>query len=76
MPLLAEAEAARDGSGAFEELAVRLAGAVVSLAAQTRPRPDRHAAGDERRVTAAVRRIDSDAADETLSLSSLARDAA
>jgi AraC-like DNA-binding protein len=76
MPVLAEAEAARDNrdASAFEELAVRLAGAVIALLSQatfiSRP-PSLH---DERRITAAVRRIEAHA-DERLSLRNLARDA-
>lgn len=76
MPVLAEAEAARDNrdAGALEELAVRLAGAVIALlseATSTSRPPSPH---DERRVTAAVRWIE-EHADERLSLRGLARDA-
>lgn len=77
MPLLAAAEAARDraDAGAFEELALRLAGAVAAeLAGRGRP-VRRPTARDERRVTRALRRIES-AADEPLALAALARDAA
>jgi AraC family transcriptional regulator len=76
LPVLAAAEAARDegDSGAFEELALRLAGAVTALMAPASPmaRPPTHS--DERRVSAAARRIEHHA-DAPLSLSDLARDA-
>lgn len=77
MPVLAAAEAARDhrDAGAFEELALRLAGAVAALLAQAQPFARRPTAHDERRITAAVRRIEAHA-DEPLPLSELARDAA
>jgi AraC-like DNA-binding protein len=77
-PILAAVEAARDdGEGAeFEELALRLAGAVSAALVGTRPTelraPSRR---DERRVTAALRRIEEDAP-EQLSLADLAREAA
>jgi AraC-like DNA-binding protein len=76
MPVLAEAEAARDNrdAGAFEELALRLAGAVVALLSQTTRDSRRPTSRDERRVTAAVRWIE-EHADERLSLHDLARDA-
>lgn len=76
MPLLAEAEAARDNrdAGAFEELAVRLAGAVVALLSQATPISRQPTLHDERRITAAVRWIE-EHADERLSLRDLARDA-
>jgi AraC family transcriptional regulator len=76
-PLLAEAEAARDAgdAAALEELAFRLAGAALTLAAgagrAARP-PSRR---DERRVTAALRRIEA-APDEATSLADLAAEAA
>ena len=76
LPLLAAAEAARDDgdSGAFEELTLRLAGAVTTLLAQQRP-PRRQAHHrDEQRVSAAARRIERHA-DEALSLGELAREA-
>lgn len=77
MPVLAAAEAARDqnDAGAFEELALRLAGAVVTLLAQVRTPVRQPSARDERRITALVRRIEAQA-DEPLSLSGLAREAA
>jgi AraC-like DNA-binding protein len=76
MPVLAEAEAARDNHDAvaFEELAVRLAGAVLALLSPTASTSRRPSLHDERRVTAAVRWIE-EHADEQLSLRDLARDA-
>jgi AraC family transcriptional regulator len=76
MPLLAEAELARDmpDPGAFEELAVRLAGAVIALLSQAAPRSRQPTPDDERRVTAAVRHIEQHA-EAPLSLRKLARDA-
>jgi AraC-like DNA-binding protein len=60
VPLLAEAETARDlrDTDAFEELAMRLAGAALTL--QTTARLPAPSARDERRITAAVRRIEAD----------------
>jgi AraC-like DNA-binding protein len=77
LPVLAEAEAARDerDSGAFEELAHRLAGAVFSVLTDICPSPQRQSARDERRITATVRRIEA-SADEQVSLTELAREAA
>lgn len=76
MPLVAEAEAARDdGDGdAFEELALRFAAATVTL--QRRQRPARRAttARDERRVTLALRRIET-GSQRRLTLAALAREA-
>ncbi|MCK9920103.1 AraC family transcriptional regulator [Microbacteriaceae bacterium K1510] len=74
LPLLAEAEAARDlGDGdAFEELALRLAGAALTLPApQTVPSPGER---DARRISEAVRRIEADPA-AAHSLAALARGA-
>lgn len=74
VPLLAATEAARDDrdGAALEELALRLAGAVAAALSgadqATRPPSLR----DERRVTAALRRIEAEA-DEPLSLADLAR---
>lgn len=75
-PILAAAEAARDDrdSGAFEELALRLAGAVTALLTPTRPMVRQPTHRDERRISAAARRIEQHA-DEPLSLSDLACDA-
>lgn len=76
MPVLAEAEAARDDrdAGALEELAVRLAGAVIALLSQATRIARSPSPQDERRVTAAVRWIEKHA-DERLTLRNLARDA-
>lgn len=76
LPLLAEAEAARADRDkvAFEELALRLADAAMSLSGGGRP-SRRANPGDERRITQAVRRIEADASDP-LSLAMLAREAA
>jgi len=76
--LLAAVEATRDDAdtAAFEELAVRLAGAVVATTsaspARARQAPS---ARDVRRVAEALRRIEDDAS-ERLSLAELAADAA
>jgi AraC-like DNA-binding protein len=85
-PLLAEAEAARDAHGethgengreaeVFEELALRVGGAVAATLAESKrnaasPRPR-----DIKRVTTALRRIE-EAAHETIPLETLARDSA
>jgi AraC family transcriptional regulator len=77
MPLLAAAEAARDRPDAaeFEELAVRLAGGVAGALAGSGRAARRPTARDQRRITRALRRIES-AADQPLSLPALAGDAA
>lgn len=77
VPLVAEAQAARDDgdAGALEELALRFAGAVATLqhglrarlGAAARPR-------DEQRVTAALRRIE-EAPQTPLTVTGLAREA-
>jgi len=75
-PVLAAAEAARDDgdTDAFEELALRLAGTVAAQLAPKRPvRPA--SARDEKRISAAVRRIEA-RAHRALSLAALAREAA
>jgi AraC family transcriptional regulator len=74
LPLLADAEAARDAGDrdAFEELTVRLIGAVAGLLARTQRPVRRISVRDERRVTQAVRRIEQEA-NEKLSLAALAR---
>ena len=77
MPLLALAEAARDDDDGplFEELSLRLAGSViVALADGRRPAPG-PSRQDERRITAALRRIEAEA-DEKLTLGGLACEAA
>lgn len=77
LPVLAEAEAARDerDNGAFEELTLRLVGAVFSILAGARPSVSRTSASAEKRITDAVRRIEA-RADEPIALADLARDAA
>jgi AraC family transcriptional regulator len=77
VPILAVAEAMRQDSdaGAIEELALRIAGTVSVLLAPARRAFRQPSARDERRVTAAVRRIEAQA-QEPLSLAELAREAA
>jgi AraC-like DNA-binding protein len=75
--LFAEAQVARDerDGAALEELATRLAGAVLTVASDA-VTPARRASGrDERRITMAVRRIEAQA-DDQLGLNALAREAA
>ncbi|TPI51149.1 MULTISPECIES: AraC family transcriptional regulator [unclassified Mesorhizobium] len=77
MPLLAEAEAARDvgETAAFEELGLRIASAAVA-ASSGRTKMARTPSGrDQKRVAEAVRRIEIDA-DQPLSLAVLARETA
>jgi AraC-like DNA-binding protein len=77
IPLLATMESARDDvdGGEFEELALRLAGAVTAaLIGAGKPARSPNAR-DERRITAALRRIEAEA-HEHLALADLARDAA
>jgi AraC-like DNA-binding protein len=75
--LFAEAEVARDERdvAALEELATRLAGAVLTIAADRVTPAGGPSVRDERRVTLAVRRIEVQA-DEHLGLNALAREAA
>jgi AraC-like DNA-binding protein len=77
MPLLAAAEAARDGADAaqFEEVAVRLVGAVAGIIAGSERDVPSLRPRDERGVTRALRRIE-DRAEEPLALADLAREAA
>lgn len=77
MPLLAAAEAARDDGddGEFEELTLRLAGAVATALAGGHLAAQRPSRRDERRVTSALRRIEAQA-HEQLALADLAREAA
>jgi AraC family transcriptional regulator len=75
--LLALAEVARDERDAagLEEQAIRIAGAVLAITAD-KPRSGRSpSARDQRRITRVVRRIEAEA-DEGLSLSALAGEAA
>jgi AraC-like DNA-binding protein len=71
--LLAAAEAARDrrDGAEFEELALRVAGAVAATLAGSDHRANAPGRRDERRISAALRRIEA-AADETLTLADLA----
>ena len=77
LPIVAAAEAAReDGDAAeFEELALRLAGAVSAALAETRRSSLAPSRRDEKRIAAALHRIEAQA-DEPLSLSDLAGAAA
>jgi AraC-like DNA-binding protein len=79
MPLIAEAEAARDDGDvtALEELSLRLAGAAAAALAGSNGTVRRPSRRDEQRVTAALRRIEADAHDNgALALTDLAREAA
>ena len=77
MPLLAEAEAAREtGEGeVFEELGLRIAGAVVAASADAAPERRTPSRRDQKRVAEAVRLIELNA-DRPLSLAGLADGAA
>jgi AraC family transcriptional regulator len=74
LPILAAAETARDDNDAaeFEELALRIAGAVAGVLAESKGSPRALRWRDERRIGAALRRIEAEA-DETLSVTELAR---
>lgn len=76
LPFTAAAESAReDGDeAAFEELALHLAGAVAAALAGMKGVAHVPTRRDERRITAALRRIEAQA-EEPLSLSDLAREA-
>jgi AraC family transcriptional regulator len=77
IPVLAAAEAARqDGDPAeFAELALRIAGAAVATLAQSKGGKHAPNRRDERRISAALRRIEA-AAHGELALADLAREAA
>ncbi len=77
LPIVAAAEAARDNSdGAeFEEVALRLAGAVCGALVDTEPSVREPSRRDEQRIAATLRRIEA-RAHEPLSLVDLARAAA
>jgi len=77
LPLLAALEVAHgDGdAGAFEELALRVAGTVAGALSESKTRAAAPSARDERRIGAALRQIEA-RADEPLSLASLAHVAA
>jgi AraC family transcriptional regulator len=72
--LVADAEALReeDNADAFGEMAMRLAGAAATLLAGD-GRPREPSSGDERRVAAAIRRIEDDC-DGRIALDDLARE--
>lgn len=77
MPIMAAAEVARDDGdkAEFEELALRFAGAVVAALTDTRRTARTPSRRDERRVAAALRRIERHA-HEHVPLADLARDSA
>jgi AraC-like DNA-binding protein len=77
IPILVAAEAARDDGDleALEEVALRLAGATAAALAESRHAARAPSRRDERRVTAAARRIEAEA-HAPLSLADLAREAA
>ena len=74
LPVIAAAEAARDDgdAAAFEELALRIAGAVSGALTESKTRPPAPSARDERRISAALRYIEA-RADEPLSIADLAQ---
>jgi AraC family transcriptional regulator len=74
LPIITAAESARDegDTAAFDEVALRLAGAVCGTLAGSKPGGRGPSRSDERRISAALRRIEVQA-NETLSLSDLAR---
>jgi len=76
-PVVAAAEAARDekDNDALEEIALRFAGAVVTMLADKRSSDRATSASDERRITDALRRIEREPGD-SVSLRQLADDAA
>ena len=75
LPLVAAAEAARDDGAALEELALRVAGAVIAALVDPPKAVPAPNARDARRVTEALRRIE-ERASEPLTLAELARAAA
>jgi AraC-like DNA-binding protein len=77
IPIIAAAEAARDAGDAaeLEDLALQLAGRVCATLAGTARTTGRVSGRDERRITAALRRIEV-LAHEPLSLADLSREAA
>ena len=77
LPMIAAAEAARDDSdaGAFEELVLRIAGAVSGALNESKTRAPAPGVRDERRITAALRYIEL-SVDESLSIAELAQVAA
>ncbi len=77
LPVIAAAEAARDDgdAGAFEELVLRIAGAVSGALNESKTRPPAPGVRDERRISAALRYIES-SVDGSLSIAELAQVAA
>jgi transcriptional regulator GlxA family with amidase domain len=77
LPVIAAAEAARDAgdAGAFEEVALRVAGGVATAFAGSGRRVTAPSDRDEKRISAALRLIEAQA-DEALSVAELARVAA
>lgn len=77
LPVIVAAEVARDDgdAAAFEELALRVAGAVSGALAESKGNAPPPSARDERRISAALRHVEA-SADEILPLTDLARDAA
>jgi AraC family transcriptional regulator len=77
LPVIAAAEAAGDDgdAGAFEELVLRIAGAVSGALNESKTRPPAPGVRDERRISAALRYIES-SVDESLSIAGLAQVAA
>ncbi|MBC7991246.1 MAG: helix-turn-helix transcriptional regulator, partial [Luteimonas sp.] len=77
VPLIAAGEAARDAREreAFEELSLRLAGAVIALLAGIRQADTRPSHRDEKRISDALRRIAAQS-HERLALAELAGEAA
>jgi AraC family transcriptional regulator len=76
LPVIAAARSARDGAdqAEFEEIALRLAGAVSATLIGTQAKTRTPSRRDERRITAALRRIEAEA-DMPLSLADLAQTA-
>jgi AraC-like DNA-binding protein len=77
LPVIAAAEAARDDgyAGAFEELALRIAGAVCGALNESKTRAPTPGVRDERRISAVLRHIEAQV-DEPLSIAELAHAAA
>jgi AraC-like DNA-binding protein len=75
LSFIAAAEATRDDGTALEELALRVAAAVITALVEHRKVAPAPSARDERRVTEALRRIEAQAS-EPLTLGELARAAA
>jgi AraC family transcriptional regulator len=77
LPVIAAAEAARDDgdAGAFEELALLIAGAVCGALNESKSRAPAPGARDERRISAALRHVEANV-DEQLSIAELAHAAA